>query len=172
MYRDVIKNQILIDYVHKDKILEDDELTVIDGYNARRFTLYCLIFDDFNNTKNIDDSEIRDVLEKRYNALESCINLSNETLYAILNGYVLGYYSDKISLAERVIRYCSKLSAMDLHFEEDDDEFYIDGKLLEDDEQVYLNVTVFDIMGANRIVPEYNILKEVVHDNRALFYAL
>lgn len=172
VYRNIIKNQILIDYVRKDKLLDDDELVVINSYDARRFTLYCLIFDDFNNTENIDDSEIRDVLEKRYNILESCINLSNETLYAILNGYILGLYSDKISLGERVIRCCRKMSLMDFHYEENDDEFYIDSKFLDDDETVYLNVTVFDTMNAQEIIPKYEMLKEVIHDNEVLFFAL
>lgn len=171
-YRDIIKEQIFRNDAYVDDIsLEDKELTIIDSYKARRFALYCMIF-NINDEYNIIDSDAREVLKKRYNILESCINLPNEMLYDILNGFILGYFSNRISLAERIIRYCSKLSAMDLHFEEEDDEFYIDGKLLENDEQVYLNVTVFDIASASKIVPEYDILKEVIHDSRALFYAL
>lgn len=175
-YRNTIKKRLLSDNKHVFSIgLYDAYMSgdVVEKKTARRFALYCMIFPElnsFSDTSCIDVYEMYEIYEEKYNVLLHCINLSTDALFYILNSYVLGYYSDALTIAERVVACSSELSKLNLY--NDDRRYLLSSALIDNGETVYLQVTDEDVERAGRIIPKYDVLKEIIDDDRVLFYAL
>ena len=178
-YRNTIKKRLLSDNKHILSIgLYDAYLSgdAVEKETARRFALYCMIFPELNNFDDVSYSiydnayEIYEMYEEKYNVLLHCINLSTDALFYILNSYVLGYYSDALTIAERVVACCSELSKLNLY--NDDRRYLLNSALVDNGKIMYLQVTDEDVERAGRIVPKYDVLKEIIDDDRVLFYAL
>lgn len=179
LYRKKIKFYLDDDVSILNLSLYTNEGNIIDKYIARRYVLYDIIFPDFNyfsiNDMYDDDGSERyfyiyDELKKRFNVLESCINLSNDIMYGILNNYALNKYVTIFTAAEKVVACSRELSNISLY--KKGRKYLESSGYFEYDKTVFLRVTDEDIKRAGRIIPKYDVLKEVIHDSRVLLYAM